>query len=366
MTGELILLLDRREMQVRLEGRALRIEQPEGAIERVPLGVLGSVIVHGSPLVACDVWRALAERNIPAVLLPARGQGVSVCLCGGLSNTIRLRRRQHRAGGEKEARLTVARCLVGLKLQAQKRLLDHLTRTMPAPSELPGLPAEGAAGPYQIIERNLALLAGAPDTATLMGLEGTVAAAWWNWLGTVLPKHWRFAGRNRRPPRDPVNALLSLSYTLLGVEMLKQVQEDGLDPALGFLHGIVPGRESLVLDLIEPLRPSADAFVLALLERELSPRHFTFSHQDGCRLNKTGRGLYYRAWATRRNTWPELLPPEEGPAAAVTSIQQHPEAQGQEDGRIDAISLSGQCRRIARTLRNLLDSLIIPGDEIDG
>jgi CRISP-associated protein Cas1 len=328
--------------------------------------VLGSVIIHGSPLVACDVWRALAERNIPAVLLPARGQGVSACLCGGLSNTIRLRRRQHRAGGEKEARLTVARCLVGLKLQAQRRLLDHLTRTMPAPSELSGFLAEGAAGPYQIIECNLALLAGAPDTATLMGLEGTVAAAWWNWLGAVLPKHWRFAGRNRRPPRDPVNALLSLSYTLLGVEMLKQVQEDGLDPALGFLHGIVPGRGSLVLDLTEPLRPSADAFVLALLERELSPRHFTFSHQDGCKLNKTGRGLYYRAWATKRNTWPELLPPEEGPAAAVISIQQHPEAQGQEDARIDAISLSGQCRRIARTLRNLLDSLILPGDEIDG
>ena len=115
---------------------------------------------------------------------------------------------------------------------------------MPAPSELPGFLAEGAAGPYQTIERNLALLAGAPNTATVMGLEGTVAAAWWNWLGAVLPKHWRFAGRNRRPPRDPVNALLSLSYTLLGVEILKQVQE----PALGFLHGIVPGRKSLVLE----------------------------------------------------------------------------------------------------------------------
>lgn len=365
MTGELILLLDRREMQVRLEGRALRIEQPEGAIERVPLGVLGSVIVHGSPLIACDVWRALAERNIPAVLLPARGQGVSACLCGGLSSTIRLRRRQHRAAGEKEARLTVAKSLVGLKLQAQRRLLDNLTgQTPPAPWQPPGFPPEGAQGLYPILERHTLLLAGAPDTATLMGLEGTVAAAWWSWLGEVLPKHWRFAGRNRRPPRDPVNGLLSLSYTLLGSEMLKQVQADGLDPALGFLHGIVPGRESLVLDLIEPLRPSVDAFVLSLLDRELTPRHFTFSRQEGCRLNKTGRSLYYHAWATRRHAWPELLPAEEGPAAIP--IEPPLEAQGQEEARMEALSLRGQCRRVARTLRDLLDSLILPGDELDG
>lgn len=125
--NDLTLLLDRREMQVRMEGRAVRIEKPDGAIERVPLGVLGSVIVHGSPLVGCDVWRALAERNIPAVLLPGRGQGIAACLCETLSSTLRLRRCQHRAADNSVLRLAIAQQLVGLKLEAQQRLVEDLT-----------------------------------------------------------------------------------------------------------------------------------------------------------------------------------------------------------------------------------------------
>lgn len=156
-------------------------------------------------------------------------------------------------------------------------------------------------------------------------------------------------GRNRRPPRDPVNALLSLGYTLLGAEMLSAVQEAGLDPALGFLHGIVPGRESLVLDLIEPLRPGVDALVLRLLEQVVTPAHFTRHPVQGCRLNKEGWGLFYPAWANARRYWPLPLAPdvELGDWTAVSA-----EAQVEQ-------SLHIQCRRMIRVLRALLRA---PGD----
>ena len=356
-------------MQVRMEGPALRIERPEGPVERIPLGILSNVIVYGSPMVACDVWRALAERNIPAVLLPARGQGGAACLSAGLSNTLRLRRCQHRAASRTEERLAIARRLVSLKLQAQKRLIEYLaSEARPVGGWTPPtLRASGTETLTRIIEHNLAGLAEAADIATLMGLEGTSAAAWWTWLAEVLPHRWRFVGRNRRPPRDPVNALLSLSYTLLGGEMLRQVQIDGLDPALGFLHGVVPGRESLVLDLIEPLRPSVDAFVLGLIDNRLTPRQFTFSRHDGCRLNKAGRELYYRAWAVQRMAWPKLLPlPEESSDAAVAGSEA-PQPRTPEEAQTEPeASLSGQCRLVAGVLRALLDETELEGDPING
>lgn len=365
--AELTLLLDRRDMRVRLDGRALRIERPGLAVARVPLGVLGSVIVHGSPLVSCDVWRALAERNVPAVLLPARGRGTAACLSTAFSNTIRLRRRQHRAASRADLRLAVARRLVELKIRAQRQLLVQLA----AGPEPPTGSGRGIGVVVAVFDRNLAAVAEVGNTAALMGLEGATAAAWWGWLAAALPKRWRFTGRNRRPPRDPVNALLSLSYTLLGAEMLRQVHADGLDPALGFLHGIVPGRESLVLDLIEPLRPSIDAFVLDLLDQVLSPRHFTFSRKDGCRLNKDGRSLYYYVWAARRGAWLDLWPSRDGPTGRPTAIPLDAEqatSGGAEEGPEleDIASLPGQCRRIARILRTLLDLMDLPEDPVDG
>ncbi len=369
--AELILLLDRRDMQVRLDGRTLRIERAGLPVERVPLGVLGSVIVHGSPLVSCDVWRALAEQNVPAVLLPARGRGGAACLSTTFSSTIRLRRRQHRAAGRPHFRLAVARRLVDLKIRAQRQLLAQLWgKTETSGPERPAVSGRGIAEVLSIFDRHLAAVAEVGNTAALMGLEGATAAAFWGWLAAALPKRWRFAGRNRRPPRDPVNALLSLGYTLLGAEMLRQVHADGLDPALGFLHGIVPGRESLVLDLIEPLRPSIDAFVLDLLDRVLVPRHFTFSRADGCRLNKEGRSLFYQAFAARRGKWWDLWPGD-GPAGmpAVIPLDAGQAAAGSAEEASepeDPASLPAQCRRIAWLLRTLLDLMDLPEDPGDG
>jgi CRISPR-associated protein Cas1 len=340
MTNDLILVIDHRETQVRMEGRALRIQRPGVAPEHVPLGLLGLVVVHGSPLVGCEVWRELAERDIPAVLQPARGRGRAAFIGAAFGATIELRTTQHRAAADPGYSLDIARRLVAEKIEGQARVLDHLAPNDPAAEAL-----------RQLQVTSLSKVPQATSNAMLMGVEGAAAGAWYALLSAWLPEQWRFNGRNRRPPRDPVNALLSLGYTLLAGEMLRATQEQGLDPALGFLHGMVPGRESLVLDLIEPLRPSVDLFVIGILDL-LLPTQFTYSKRDGCRLNKDGRGQFYREWAIARSDWPDPAKID-GPTAG--SDAENPES----------TTLPSLCRRQVDQLRAWLG----PGlrrDPVDG
>ncbi len=184
-----------------------------------------------------------------------------------------------------------------------------------------------------------------------MGLEGSAAAAWYDHLKTHLPDTWNFTGRNRRPPRDPLNALLSLSYTLVANELRRAVHAHGLDPALGFLHQPYPGRESLVLDLLEPLRASADAFALHCLQ-QLTPEQFSYDPQQGCRLNQEGRAHYYGEWASSRLHWPRHLV-----AFFVGDRFNDPgsEAEEEEPGHS---RLSGLCHRLVLDFIHLLQGSV--------
>ncbi len=90
----------------------------------------------------------------------------------------------------------------------------------------------------------------------------------------------------------------------MGGEVHKAVLARGLDPGIGFLHTPYPGRDSLVLDIMESLRPGVDAFALALAADRLSPGDFTTGKQEGCRLSKTARGIFYGAWEEFKVNWP--------------------------------------------------------------
>lgn len=181
MSADLLLVLDKRDMLVRLEGKALRVERPDGALQRVPLGMLGMVVVHGAPAVTCDVWRALAERFIPAVLVPLRTQGTA-WLGAGLSTAIQGRCRQHELARDPAATLTIARQWISLKLTMQRQLLAALP---------PPLNAAPTGEIRAALERELAAVAGVDSVATLMGVEGAAAAAWYGWLAAQLPAPWQ-------------------------------------------------------------------------------------------------------------------------------------------------------------------------------
>lgn len=335
MSDDLVLLLDRRGLHASLEGRAIRVDRPGEPLRRIPLGALGLVVVHGAASVTCDVWRALAARKIPAVLMPGRGHADEAWLGAGISGGVALRCRQHRAAIQQQACVALARRILELKLRAQMRLVDAIGSSLQAQAPAP----EALATAQAQIERARHELAAAQRTETLRGIEGAAAAAWYRALAAILPEHWGFHGRNRRPPRDPVNALLSLGYTLASGEVRRTVAEAGLDPSVGFLHDIVPGRESLVLDLVEPLRPGVDAAVMSLLESTVTPRDFTTSDSEGCRLRKPARGMFYQAWATRLRAWPAFVDASAGADDATTTLR-------------------GECLTIIRQIRHALAAAV--------
>ncbi|MBX6323928.1 MAG: CRISPR-associated endonuclease Cas1, partial [Rhodospirillaceae bacterium] len=155
-------------------------------------------------------------------------------------------------------------------------------------------------------EAELAGLAGrldaAPDLDTLRGLEGAAAAAFLRAFCRLFAPALGFVERTRRPPRDPVNAALSLAYTLLHAEAVRAAWAAGLDPFVGFLHAPLPGRESLACDLVELARPAVDRWVWGLFrERTLRADHFT-SVNGACLMGKVGRAAFYEAYEVLATT----------------------------------------------------------------
>ncbi|ANJ66667.1 CRISPR-associated endonuclease Cas1 [Halothiobacillus diazotrophicus] len=278
----MLLVVDRKAVALSLEGESVRVTLAEGGFRRVPLNLLSQVVVQGTVPVASDVYRALAERGIGAVLLAGRGHQAPAFAGAGLTNFVGWRLRQYAAYFDAHAQRQMVRALLHMKLS-----VCAAAATM--------LPAEHSGRAHAAQSQALIQLAEAREVDSMRGIEGAAAAAWYSALGKAIDPIWGFSGRNRRPPRDPVNALLSLGYTLATATMANEVIAQGLDPALGFLHAPAPNRAALSLDLVEPLRALVDVFVLGLLS-DFSPGDFSVSDQDGCRLSKAARSQFYRRW----------------------------------------------------------------------
>ena len=148
-----------------------------------------------------------------------------------------------------------------------------------------------------------------PEMDSLRGLEGGASASYFSAYITMFPDSLEFRKRNRRPPEDPVNAMLSLCYTLLHYEMVREIEVIGLDPTIGFYHQFEYGRESLACDLVEPYRPDVDRFVWEIFrDRVFTSRDFAEADErPGCYLKKESRKRFYpvyEEWANKmRPLW---------------------------------------------------------------
>jgi len=200
-----------------------------------------------------------------------------------------LRMRQHRAALDPEFILRSARLWIALKIDSQIAAVRHAQRH--------GTPAAAATLSVLNHHRNAVESAGTVDS--VRGLEGAAAAAWFQFLPHLLRAPWTFNRRSRRPPRDPVNALLSLGYTLLNGRAVALCEALGLEVYLGTLHEYRPGRPSLACDVIEPLRvPSVDRWVIKLLNRN-SLRESDFVERDGgFRLQPAAFNRILASWET--------------------------------------------------------------------
>ncbi|MFM2069246.1 MAG: CRISPR-associated endonuclease Cas1 [Pseudomonadota bacterium] len=286
------LLLDRAQLEVRSEGEALALYEAGERRGSVPIKLLDRCIIHGAQTrLDSGVLLKLAEAGVATVLFsPRMGRRVAMVL-GPAHNDAAVRLAQARRVGDVAWATDWSRRLVQAKLLRQRRTVQTWLQLRPDARK----PLSDA---LASLDAARAALASQPDAdmATLRGIEGAAARAHFGALAAVLPPALGFAGRNRRPPRDPANVCLSLAYTLLHVEAVHACWRSGLDPLLGFYHRPAHGRESLASDLIEPLRAVADLWVWEMLrDRSLREDHFT-QDRGACLLGKAGRSVFYAAW----------------------------------------------------------------------
>jgi CRISPR-associated protein Cas1 len=285
------LVLDRSNLEVRADGTALALYENGERRGSVPLNLVDRVVLQGNIRLDTGVLTRLAEEGVATVLLSRRQSGRVAFLLGPGHSDATVRLGQYGLALDAEWCGQWARRLVLGKARAQARLLR---------SALAGRPdcRKPLTDALASLDGAIATLVdeAAPDPARIRGIEGAAAAAYFGGLTSLFPESLGFTGRNRRPPRDPVNAALSLAYTLLHFEAVRACHVAGLDPLIGFYHRPAFGRESMACDLVEPLRPRIDAWVWQLF-RERSLRGEDFVRNKGaCLLHKAGRERFYQSY----------------------------------------------------------------------
>lgn len=305
-----LLLLDRTKLEVKSEGETLALFESGERRGTVPFKLIDRCVINGSQTrLDSGVLIKLADAGVTTVLISNRYPRRAALVLGPQHNDASVRIAQALRVVDASWCQAWALGLVRAKLARQKRALHTMQLLRPDARK----PTHDAQRALNAIHATLATFATTghdlPTLDTLRGLEGAAARAYFGGLASVMPHDLRFTGRNRRPPRDPVNACLSLGYTLLHSQAVHACGVAGLDPLLGFYHRPAFGRESMASDLIEALRPAIDLWVWELLRnRTLTEDHFTRTPEsDACLLGKTGRGIFYASWNKNVRPWQRWL-----------------------------------------------------------
>jgi len=282
---------------------------------RIPMASIRQVVIFGNVQVSTQVLHILAEQEIPVSYLTGYGKFVASVMPAPPKN-VALRAHQYRAFADPAITLGLSRSIVAAKIANQRTLLVRSLRSHakdPIADEEADIPDPALArGSDEPAARDMAEMLGrvdqAPDQGVLLGLEGQSAALYFGEFGRMLKvrppgQSFDFTRRNRRPPRDPVNALLSFAYALLCKDCFAAACTVGFDPYQGFYHAGRHGRPSLALDLMEEFRAIiADSVVLNLVNNGmLTPADF-LTWRDACQLNDEGREVFFKAYEQRKST----------------------------------------------------------------
>lgn len=288
---------------VKIEGEALRVQFPAeraqsqpGKVVRVPLNKIEQVVVLGDITLTTPAIHALLERRIAVHYLSARGRSYGALTADwGKNSGVRLA--QYALYTDHARRFVVARQCVAGKLLNMRTTLLRYARNRDEQGAL-----ADAAQQIRAALRGMARLA--PPAAidpndrmhglgTLLGLEGNASAAYYGVFGALLKGQWNFPGRVRRPPTDPINALLSFGYTVLTNQIVSLIHTVGLDPGIGVLHQPGFGKPALALDLIEAFRPIiVDSVVITMVNTgQIAARDFR-EELGAYRLNDDARRAF--------------------------------------------------------------------------
>ena len=250
-----------------LDGENLVVYDEKKELGRLPLHNLDGIVSFGYRGTSPALMGACAERNISLCYLTPQGKFLAR-VTGKVQGNVLLREQQYKSSKDDEISLTIAKnCITGKVYNArwvlERAIRDHGMQ----------IDVEGVKKASLHLKESLQYIQNAESKDQLRGYEGEAASIYFGVFNELIlqqKKEFNFQGRNKRPPKDNVNAMLSFVYTLLTNQITSALEVVGLDPYVGYLHTDRPGRVSLALDLIEELRSVyVDRFVLSLINKKI-------------------------------------------------------------------------------------------------
>ena len=284
---------------LRLDNETLRVEVNHETRLRVPLHHLSTVVCFGHINLSAPLMHLLADRGIGLVLLDDNGR-FKARLEGAVSGNVLLRQAQFQRVADPVFTLDMARASVAGKIKNTRQVLQRGAREAKVEDE-----ANALARLADDLAASLRALPSADSLESLRGVEGEAARQYFSGLSLLVRPDQRadFAmdGRTRRPPRDRFNAMLSFLYAMWMNDCRSALEAAGLDPQVGFLHALRPGRAALALDLMEEFRPWADRLALTLINRgQLKAHDFVLREGGAVSLQPDARKAVVVAYQERK------------------------------------------------------------------
>lgn len=288
-----------RDHRARIQHRrgSLVISAPTGS-QRVPLEAVDGLVLLGGAQITTQALDACARRGVRIAALRMNGS-IRFVVHGPTSGNVHLRTAQFEAVTDDARSLAVAKSIVAAKLQNSRQVVGRWARDQKAPDESEQLASRAT----QIAER-IGRLPDAQTADAVRGIEGDAARIYFRALRIALASSpFEFSGRTRRPPRDPVNALLGFCYGMLVTECIGAAESVGLDFQMGCFHRPRAGRPSLALDLAEEFRALTDRFVVTLVRRrQIGPEDFDHTPGGAVYLSDDGRTRLLLSWEKHKET----------------------------------------------------------------
>lgn len=287
------------DVYLALDGENVVILRDEDTIGRFPLHTLENIVSFSYKGASPSLMGSCAAKHINLSFYTPRGKFLARTV-GMSAGNVLLRKEQYRISDDVDRSLTFAHNMIlgkvfNCRWCLERTVRDHGIR----------VDREKIKDISEELYLGLEKIRGCSDLDALRGIEGELASRYFSVFDDLIlnqKEQFFFNGRNRRPPMDNMNALLSFAYTILGNECAGALEGAGLDAYVGFLHQDRPGRKSLALDIMEELRAAmADRFVLGLVNRKMiNDGHFDRQGDGAVLMNDEGRKIFLSAWQQKK------------------------------------------------------------------
>ena len=282
-----------------LDGENVVVSEKEKEVGRIPLHNLEAIVTFSYTGASLALMGACAQRGVGLTFLSGNGRFLAR-ISGEVYGNVMLRKEQYRRSEDREQSIKIARNCIAGKVFNSRWILERAARDYPMRLDVDKLKGKSA-----FLADSLKKIRKCTDPDSLRGLEGEAASVYFSVFDDLIlqqKEDFQFRGRNRRPPIDEVNAMLSFAYTLLTSMCANALETVGLDPYVGFFHTDRPGRKSLALDMVEELREIvADRFVLTLINKRFINRKGFMRKENGAVImDDETRKTFLSAWQSKK------------------------------------------------------------------